>query len=102
MSKIISFLLLIILFSCSNEKEIDTEDEVKNGIGTVWLSGGLYFCATQIRMEKGDTLIPVGEPEIMFYKSGMRINVTYTELHTKELGCSIGKDCKIIDYEVIE
>lgn len=46
MSKIISFLLLFILFSCTDEKEIDTESEVKKGIGTVWLSGGLYFCAT--------------------------------------------------------
>lgn len=94
--------MLFILFSCTDEKEIDTESEVKKGIGTVWLSGGLYFCATQIRMEKGDTLIPTGEPEIFFYKSGMRINVSYIELQTKESGCSIGTDCKIIEFTVIE
>jgi hypothetical protein len=65
--------------------------------GTVWLSGGLYYCATQFRMDTGDTLVPNQiTSELIALKSGDRINLKYSILEERESGCSIGKDCRVI------
>jgi len=102
MNKIIWFVILIFSFSCSNETEND-EPQIMEGTGTVWLSGGLMYCATQVRMENGDTLIPNQfSAEVMKLKSGNRIRLKYLELSIRESGCTIGKDCKIIDVRVID
>ena len=96
-------IVLFISFSCS--KKSDEKDfEIKEGTGTVWLSGGLYFCAVQIRMEKGDTLIPFerrNEIKIRF-NGDDRVNVKYREIVPKQSGCSIGIDCEIIEIKLIE
>jgi len=93
---------MIFLISCGKETE-DVELQVLEGTGTIWLSGGLMYCATQVRMENGDTLIPNQfNTEIMKLKTGNRVQLKYQELEIRESGCTIGKDCKIIEVKVIE
>lgn len=94
-------IILVVTSSCSNEPD-ENNSETKQGTGTLWLSGGLYFCATQIRMESGDTLIPVNEEMVLMYNSGQKLNLSYKVLENKESGCSIGKDCKIDKVTIIE
>ena len=94
---LITFLALL-LFSCSKEKE-ELPAGIKQGKGTVWLSGGLMFCAEQIRMDSGDTLIVADQMEIYAFKSGERVLVRYKETKAIETGCNIGKDCEIIEIE---
>jgi hypothetical protein len=102
MNKIIWTIVFIFLFSCGKETETD-ETQILEGTGTVWLSGGLMFCATQVRMENGDTLIPNQfNNEIMKLKTGNRVQLKYQELAIRESGCTIGKDCKIIEVKVID
>ncbi len=100
------FLLSIILFvSFSCLKESCNEDSaIKEGTGTVWLSGGLYFCAVQIWMEKGDTLIPFDRTnEMKILSNGYgKVKVKYKEIVPKQSGCSIGIDCEIIEIKLIE
>ena len=62
----------------------------------------IIFCAEQIRMENGDTLIPVNIIELLRYKSGQIVSLKYSEINPKESGCSIGKDCEIIEIHEIE
>ena len=100
---IIFSILFIISFSCS--KETDEKDNIKEGRGTVWLSGGLYYCATQIRMTKGDTLIPIdfiNEMKLMHFKMDDKVQVKYRELDSNESGCLIGKDCEIIEIKLLD
>jgi len=93
---------MIFLISCGKETE-DVELQVLEGTGTIWLSGGLMYCATQVRMENGDTLIPNQfNTELMKLKTGNRVQLKYKELTIRESGCTIGKDCKIIEVKVIE
>jgi hypothetical protein len=102
MNKIVWTIVLIFLFSCGKDAETK-ETQILEGTGTVWLSGGLMYCATQVRMENGDTLIPNQfNPEIMKLKTGNRIQLKYQELAIRESGCKIGKDCKIIEVKVID
>lgn len=102
MNKLVWLVILIFLFSCAKETE-DIEPQFLEGTGTLWLSGGLMNCATQIRMENGDTLIPNQfNTDIMKLKTGNRVQLKYQELTIRESGCTIGKDCKIIDVRVID
>lgn len=102
MNKIVWLVTLIFLFACGTETEND-EMQILEGTGTLWLSGGLMNCATQIRMENGDTLIPNQfNSDIMKLKSGNRIQLSYQELTIRESGCTIGKECKIIEVKVID
>jgi hypothetical protein len=101
MSKIVWTIVFIFLFSCGKDTETN-ETQILEGTGTVWLSGGLMYCATQVRMENGDTLIPNQfNTEIMKLKTGNRVQLKYQELAIRESGCKIGKDCKIIEVKVI-
>jgi hypothetical protein len=101
MNKTVWIIVLIFLFSCGKDIEID-EPQILKGTGTVWLSGGLMYCATQVRMENGDTLIPNQfNTEIMKLKTGNRVQLKYQELEIRESGCSIGKDCKILEVKAI-
>jgi hypothetical protein len=98
-----SLIFLIIattFYACSKEEEINSE--FKEGTGTIWLSGGLMFCAEQIRMENGDTLIPVNQEELYNYRSGQLVNLKFKEKETKESVCSVGKDCEIIEISLAE
>jgi hypothetical protein len=102
MNKIVWIFILIFLFSCGKEAE-DDEPLVLDGTGTIWLSGGLMYCPTQVRMENGDTLIPNQfNTELMKLKTGTRIRLKYQLLTVSDSGCTIGKDCKIYEVNVIE
>jgi len=102
--KAIIFFIVFVSITCS--KKSDKRDiEIKEGTGTVWLSGGLYSCAIQIRMEIGDTLVPVDRENEMKViqlrlKGDDKVQVKYKELDSKESGCSIGKDCEIIEIRI--
>lgn len=43
-NKLLHIFTLLLVFSCSKETGEDNSD-IKEGTGTIWLSGGLYFCA---------------------------------------------------------
>jgi len=102
MNRIIGIIILLFLISCGKETE-NEESQILEGTGTVWLSGGLMYCATQVRMENGDTLIPNQfNTEIMKLKTGNRVQLKYQELAIRESGCTIGKDCKLIEVNVID
>lgn len=97
-----TLILLFIFISCSKEVEEDNFN-IKEGNGTVWLSGGLYFCAEQIRMDNGDTLIPViNPPEIFLSAMNGRVHIKYKVIDNRVSGCTIGKDCEIIEINEIE
>lgn len=89
-------LVIALLFSCKSE----SEDSVKQENGNVWLSGGLAYCAEQIHLDNGDTLI-VNLEEIISYKSGDRVTVKYKKIGINEF-CSPGIDCEIIEINKIE
>ena len=102
MNKIIGVIILLFMISCGKETG-NEESQILEGTGTVWLSGGMMYCATQVRMDNGDTLIPNQlNPELMKLKTGNRIKLKYKELTLRESGCTIGKDCNIIEVNVIE
>lgn len=102
MNKLVWIIVLIFLFSCGKETET-YETQILEGTGTLWFSGGLMNCATQIRMENGDTLIPNQfNTEIMKLKTGNRVQLKYQELAIRESGCTIGKDCRIIEVKEID
>lgn len=98
MSKNIFFgLALIFALSCNKD---DDDDLIKQGNGKVWLSGGLMYCAHQIHLDSGDTLI-VNLEDIIFYTSGDRVRVKYKEIGINEF-CSPGIDCEIMEIKKVE
>lgn len=102
MNKIIAIVCFLVLFSCTKESETEGPIVLENN-GTVWLSGGLMYCATQFRMDTGDTLIPTPFAyEWVYLKSGERIHLKYSILEERESGCTIGKDCRVIEIAKIQ
>lgn len=94
---LIGLLALIFALSCNTE---DDDDYVRQEKGNVWLSGGLAYCAEQIHLDNGDTLI-VNLEDIISFKSGDRVHVKYKEIGINE-SCPPGIDCEIVDIEKIE
>jgi len=92
-------LVLILLFALSCTKD-DSDSSVKQNIGNVWLSGGLAFCAQQIHLDNGDTLI-VRIEDIISFTSGDRVTVKYKVTGINE-SCPPGKDCEIIEIKKAE
>ena len=90
---------LVLLFALSCNKEND-DDSIRQEKGNVWLSGGLFYCAEQIHLDNGDTLI-VNLEDIISFKSGDRVNVKYKEIGINEF-CPPGIDCEIVDIKKIE
>ena len=90
-------LILLFALSCDNK---DNEDVIKQENGEVWLSGGLYYCAQQVRLDNGDTLI-VSLEDIISFRSGDKVNVKYKEIGVNE-NCSQYIDCVIIEIKKIE
>lgn len=91
-----SFILLVAL-SC---KKDDNEIPIKQESGEVWLSGGLYHCAQQIRLDKGDTLV-VSLENVISLRSGDRINVKFKEIGQNK-NCPQYIDCEIIEILKLE
>lgn len=95
-------LIFLVLFVSCEKDDQEQQNELKEGLGTVWLSGGLYYCAEQIRMNEGDTLIINDIETIYQFKSEDKVNLKYYETELHELGCTIGKNCDIIEIEKID
>ncbi len=99
MMKTIFFgLILLFTISCTND---DNDGDIKKEKGEVWLSGGLAFCAEQIRLDNGDTLTTSRAELFSSFKSGERVNVKYKEIGINEF-CPPFIDCEIIEIESIE
>ncbi|MDH5604914.1 MAG: hypothetical protein OEY51_13280, partial [Cyclobacteriaceae bacterium] len=62
--------------------------------------GGLAYCAEQIHLDNGDTLI-VSSMKIFSFTSGDRVNVKYREIGTNEF-CPPGMDCKLIEIKKVD
>ena len=97
-SRTISILLgLVLVFALSCNKD---DDVVKKENGKVWLSGGLAYCAEQIHLDNGDTLI-VNMEDLITFTSGDRVSVKYKEIGINKI-CSPGIDCEIIEIRKVE
>jgi hypothetical protein len=90
---------LALIFALSCKKDND-DDAAKLETGSIWLSGGLMYCAEQIHLDNGDTLI-VGIEDVITFTSGDRVSVRYRETGINEM-CPPGIDCEIIDIQEIE
>jgi hypothetical protein len=90
-------LALILALSCNKDND---DDLIKQENGNVWLSGGLAYCAEQIHLDSGDTLI-VNLEDIISFTSGDRVRVKYKEIGINEF-CSPGIDCEIMEIKKVE
>jgi len=95
--KILLGLTLVFALSCNKD---NNEDSFKQDNGEVWLSGGLYYCAEQIRLDNGDTLV-VSLEDIISFRSGDRVELKYKEIGVNEF-CSPYIDCEIIEIKKVE
>lgn len=87
----------MIALSCDKE---DNPGDIREEMGEVWLSGGLHYCAEQVRLDNGDTLV-VPMEKIISFLSGDRVNVRYKEIGINE-NCPQYIDCEIIELKKIE
>ena len=92
------FLGIILLFAFSCNKN-GVDDLVREGKGTLWLSGGYAYCAEQIRLDNGNTLI-ISYSDIGQLKSGDRVIVKYKEKGINE-SCPPNIDCEVIELRKI-
>jgi hypothetical protein len=101
-NKLFFILMVFLAFSCGKDDEKpELEPGQKEATGTVWISGGLFNCHSQIRTDEGKTLIPMINGRNSYpYKSGLKVYVMYEELEINP-GCS-GIACTIIKTELIE
>jgi len=95
--KILLGIALVFALSCDKD---DDNDSIKQGNGKIWLSGGLAYCAEQIHLDNGDTLI-VNIEALISYTSGDRVSVKYKEIGINKF-CSPSIDCEIIEIKKIE
>jgi hypothetical protein len=95
--KILLGLAIVFVLSCNKDND---DDSIKQENGNVWLSGGLYYCAEQIHLDNGDTLI-VNIEDVISFTSGDKVNVKYKEIGINE-NCSPGIDCEIIEIKKIK
>lgn len=97
-NRILLGLVLVFFLSCNNDDSNDIS--IKQQDGYVWLSGGLAVCAEQIHLANGDTLI-VNLEDIISFRTGDRVNVTYNELGLNE-SCTPGIECEIIEIKKVQ
>jgi hypothetical protein len=90
--------MAILLLSC--DKRDDDDKGINQENGKVWLSGGLAFCAEQLHLDNGDTLIASIE-KIGTLKTGDRVVVKYRELGIST-ACPPYINCEIIEITKVE
>jgi hypothetical protein len=93
---LLAFALLFVL-SC---KKNNDDNSIKQEIGNVWLSGGLAYCAEQIRLDNGQTLI-VKMEDVISFKSGDKVVLKFREIGINK-DCSPCIDCEIIEIKKVE
>ncbi|MFT3843948.1 MAG: hypothetical protein QM725_02760 [Lacibacter sp.] len=79
-AKILSLSIFLFALSCNKN---DDGGLVKEGKGYIWISGGLRYCAEQIHLDNGDTLV-VDMKNIISFKTGDRVIVKYKEVGKNE------------------
>lgn len=89
--------LLLAVFSCNKN---ETDDSIKQGKGDLFVSGAIYGCAVQIRLDSKDT-ITISAMEINTLKSGDRVSVKYKEIG-KNKYCTSYTDCEVIELRKIK
>lgn len=92
MKKNLLAFIFILLFSCGKN---GVDAPIKEEAGTVWLSGGLAYCASQIHLDNGDTLIVQVSDVYPSFRSGNRVTVMYKEKGINK-NCSPGIDCEVL------
>lgn len=100
---LVPFVILLgiaLVFALSCKKD-NNDDSIKQENGSVWLSGGLAYCAEQIHLDNGDNLI-VKMEDIISFKTGDRVSVKYKEIGVNKSSCSPGIDCEIIDIKRVQ
>lgn len=90
-------LALVFALSCNKDNDCDS---IKQASGEVWHSGGLYYCANQIRLDNGSTLIG-NFVDLIQFRTGDRVRVKYMEVGLNE-NCPPGIDCKIIEINKVK
>ena len=95
--KILLGLALIFALSCNKD---DNDIKIKQENGSVWISGGLKYCAEQIHLDNGVVLI-VNIEDLISFTSGDRVNVKYKEIGINK-NCAPGIDCQIIEIKKIK
>lgn len=87
--------LLLYIISC---KKSNTDPEIKQETGKLWISGGLLNCAIQLRLNNGDTLVvPFADINTSTdFRSGDEVNVKYTETGINSF-CPSYIDCNIVE-----
>ena len=92
-------LALIFAFSCNKNDKRDEDNSIKQENGNVWISGGLAYCALQIHLANGDTLI-VDLEDIISFTSGDKVSVSYKKIGINEF-CTPYIDCEIIEIKKV-
>jgi hypothetical protein len=96
-------LLFITFIACDKDNESTLPPGQSETTGTVWVSGGLFYCHSQIRTSEGDTLIPmINGKNIYPYSMGQKVKVVYEKLENIATGCNNSIACNIITTELIE
>jgi hypothetical protein len=95
--KILLGLTLLFALSCNKD---DNDASIKQENGSVWLSGGLAYCAEQIHLDNGVTLI-VNIEDLIPFTSGDKVSVKYKEIGINKY-CAPSIDCEIIEIKKIK
>lgn len=87
----------VVFLSCDKDDTLPLLAET----GTIWRSGGLYYCAEQIHLDNGDIVIVADLTSMLEYPSGTRVSVAYQKLGMNK-NCAPAIDGEIIEIEEIE
>jgi len=90
----------VTMFLLSCDKKDDAGEGIKQENGKVWLSGGLAFCAEQIHLDNGDTLV-VSIAEVGTLRTDDRVVVKYKELGINST-CPPYINCEIIEIKRVD
>lgn len=100
MMKKLVWLGFVAIFLLSCDQKDDADEGIKQENGKVWLSGGLAFCAEQVHLDNGDTLV-VSITDVGTLKTDDRVVVKYKELGINST-CPPYINCEIIEITKVE
>lgn len=89
--------IILVVLSC---KKVYNEIPLQQENGEVWLSGGSAYCAQQIRLDNGDTLV-VSLEDVVSLRSGDRINIKFKKIGENK-NCHQYFDCEVIKMMKLE
>lgn len=98
MKNLLLILVVLLFLSC---KKTSDDNNIKQATGTVWISGGLVYCAEQIHLDNGKKLIVSDKITIYKFRAGDRVVVKYKEIGTSKY-CAPNIDCNVISMEKLQ